>query len=162
MIKRPGQPTSWKGFEQWSREQILFVWRLHSNVTVRSRRSGGNGRAARPTSLLHFPSKTVKHFHLHHHITVTANSMDPNPCWKANSRSATQEIPHLLRNPTVHYRAHKSQSLISIVSQMNPLHAHPISLRSILICSFYSRLSVSSGLFHSDFPTKIPGYTSIR
>jgi hypothetical protein len=31
------------------------------------------------------------------------NSMEQSPSWEANNNSATQEIPHLLWNPKVHY-----------------------------------------------------------
>jgi hypothetical protein len=34
--------------------------------------------------------------------------MAQNSSWEANSSSANQEIPHILRNPKVHYHIHIS------------------------------------------------------
>jgi hypothetical protein len=48
--------------------------------------------------------------------------MQHSPSWQANQFSASQEIPRVLRNPTVHYRIHKCQSPFSILSQPNPVH----------------------------------------
>jgi hypothetical protein len=56
----------------------------------------------------------------------------------------------------VHYRAYKSPSLVPILSQINPILSHPISLRSILVLSTHLRLSLPSGLFPSRFHANIP------
>jgi hypothetical protein len=45
--------------------------------------------------------------------------------------------------------SYKSTTVL-VLSQMNPVHPHPISLRSILISSYHLHL----GLFSSGFPTK--------
>jgi len=42
--------------------------------------------------------------------------------WEANSRSANQEIPHLLWNPKVHYHVHNNLPLVSILSQLHLVH----------------------------------------
>jgi hypothetical protein len=70
-------------------------------------------------------------------------------------RSARQEIPRLLQNPTVYYCVHNSPPLVLIPNQINPIHTpNPISLISILIFSHLS-IRILSGLFPSDIPTKI-------
>jgi len=92
-------------------------------------------------------------------VTVLNNvftySMEQSPSWKANRFSASQQIPPILWNPKVHYRVYKYPPLVSIVSQLNPVHAPlPTSWKSILILTSHLRLGHSSGLFPSGFPTK--------
>jgi hypothetical protein len=50
--------------------------------------------------------------------------------WEANSRSASQETPRRLWSPKVHYRIHKSTTMIPILSQMNPVHGETIACRT--------------------------------
>jgi hypothetical protein len=78
-----------------------------------------------------------------------------SPSWEAANCATTQELPSILRNPKVHYRFHKSPPLVSILSQIEPVHIIPSYLRSILILSTHLRLDLPSGLFHSVFPTNI-------
>jgi hypothetical protein len=51
--------------------------------------------------------------------------MEQSPTSEANSLLASQEIPRLLCNSKVHYRVHKSQSLVPNLSQMNPVQTFP-------------------------------------
>jgi hypothetical protein len=48
--------------------------------------------------------------------------MKQSPSLEADSRSASQEIPHLFCNLQAHYRIHNSPPLVRIPSQMTPVH----------------------------------------
>ena len=53
---------------------------------------------------------------------LLTHSMVQSPSWAANWFAACQEIPHISRNPKVHYRTHKSTPPVSILGQPNPVH----------------------------------------
>ena len=40
-------------------------------------------------------------------VYLLTHSIQQSPSWEANRFSVSQEIPHILRNPKVHYRIHK-------------------------------------------------------
>ena len=48
--------------------------------------------------------------------------MVQSPSWEANWFAASQQIPHISRNPKVHYRTHKYPPPVSILGQPNPVH----------------------------------------
>ena len=53
---------------------------------------------------------------------VLTYSMVQSPSWQANWFAANQDIPHISRNPKVHYRTHKRPPSVSILGQPNPVH----------------------------------------
>jgi hypothetical protein len=75
--------------------------------------------------------------------TLLTYSMQQSPSREANRFSASQQIPHILWNPKVHYRSNKCLSL----SQLDPVHT-PTSKRSILIFIFPSMFGSSKWSVH--------------
>ena len=62
--------------------------------------------------------------------------MVQSPSWEANWFAASQEIPHISRNPKVHYRTHKRPPLVPILGQPNPAHipaSHLLGIRPNII-----------------------------
>ena len=57
--------------------------------------------------------------------------MVQSPSWEANWFAASQEIPHISRNPKVHYRTHKRPPPVSILGQPNPVHINTSHLLKI-------------------------------
>jgi len=55
-------------------------------------------------------------------IYLLTYSMVQSPSWEAYWFVASQEIPHISRNPKVHYRNHKRPPPVSILGQPNPVH----------------------------------------
>jgi len=91
-------------------------------------------RLGLPSGLLPsgFPSKTLYTPLLTHtrHMPSPSHSsgylltycMVQSPTWEANWFAPSQEIPHISRNPNVHYRTHKRPPLVFILGQPNPVH----------------------------------------
>jgi hypothetical protein len=80
-------------------------------------------------------------------------SMEQSPSWEANRFSGSQEIPHFLWNPKVHYHIHKCSPPVVVVNHLNPVH-NPTSWGSILILSSHLCLDFPSGLYPQVSPPK--------
>jgi len=85
---------------------------------------------------------------------LLTHSMQHSPSSEANRFWGSQEIPHILWNPKVHYRIHKCPPPVPIDRSIQPITVHSASWRPILILSSHLRLGLPNDLFPSDFPTK--------
>jgi len=83
------------------------------------------------------------------------NSMGQSPSWKANRFSASQVNLHILYNPKVYYRIHKSPPPVPIMSHINQVHVtHSHFLKNHFNIILSSKLGFSKLLFPSGFPTR--------
>ena len=94
-------------------------------------------------------------FVLHYLLTY---SMVQSPSWEANWFAASQEIPHISRNPKVHYRTHKRPPPVSILGQPNPVHiptSHLLEIHSNIIHPYTPRFPHWSLSFSSPHQTPV-------
>jgi hypothetical protein len=83
--------------------------------------------------------------------------MEWSPSWEADSHSDSQEMPHLLLNPKVHYRVNSSQLLVPTLSQMHPVHIFSPNIPKIHSNIIIPSTPMSSEwFFPSGFPAKTP------
>ena len=55
--------------------------------------------------------------------SLITNSMEQTPYRKADRSPASQEIPHILSNPKVHYHIQKRPPSVPILNHIDPVHA---------------------------------------
>ena len=55
-------------------------------------------------------------------LLLLTHSIQHSPSWEANRFSASQETPHILWNPKVHYCSHKCTPSSHILCQLDPAH----------------------------------------
>jgi hypothetical protein len=72
------------------------------------------------------------------------NLMELSFFWEAASHAATQELPHILWNPKVHYRIHKTSPLDPNLNQIDAVHTIPSYLTKIYFNIFHPPTSWSS------------------
>jgi len=73
---------------------------------------------------------------------------------ETDSRSASQEIPYPLWNPTVQYRVQKIPPLVPNLNQMNSVHKSPLYFSKSHFNIIRPSVALPTGSFLSGFPTK--------
>jgi hypothetical protein len=90
-------------------------------------------------------------------------SMITSPSWKAERRSAAQEIPRLLWNPKFYYREHNSLLFVPISFQTNSVHTRissffKIYFNFILISFSHLHPTLPNCFFPSTFRNNTPAF----
>ena len=58
-------------------------------------------------------------------LLKSTNYIVQSPSWAANRSSGSPEIPRILWNQKIHYRFHNRPPSVSVLSQIDPVHASP-------------------------------------
>ena len=130
----------------WPCSIITLCWMLCRTDTVNSPNDQTHSEAAERNCGRYFPE--IVHTQLYPILTY---SMVQSPSWETNWFEASQEIPHISRNPKVHYRTYKRPPHISILGQSNPVH--------ILTCHL---LEIHPNIIHPSTPRSPLWSTSRR
>jgi hypothetical protein len=77
--------------------------------------------------------------------------MELSPSWEAANCAATQEIPSILWDTKVHYRVHKSPTLVPFLNQTNPIYMIPYYLSRIHFNIVHPSTSSSSQWMHGGY-----------
>ena len=85
---------------------------------------------------------------------LLTHSTQHSPSSEANRFSASQEIPHILWNPKIHYRIHKCPQPVPILRQTNPVCPPLSQFLKIFILYSHLCLDLPSCLFPSSIPPK--------
>jgi len=142
--------------EQVRRAAVQGVILVHENVGPYSAADTVEVIRLLKFELLPHPSINLLNLLTYLLTSLLTNSKEHSPSRKANYFSASQETPHILWNPKVHYHTHTSarQLFLSWASSIQSILPYPTSWRFILILSSHFRLGLPSGLFPSGFSTK--------
>jgi hypothetical protein len=100
-------------------------------------------------------TRSIQDWHIFLSYLLTY-SMQHSPSWEANRFAASQEIPRILWNPKVLYCIHKCRPLVSILSQLNPVHIPTSHFLKIRLNIFFPstpgspQWSLSLRVFHQN------------
>jgi hypothetical protein len=105
--------------------------------------------------------RSFKQFNAHFLLRASRFCSKKSNNWKADSRSVFK-VPHLLWNPTVHYRVHKGPIPGPTLSQLNPVHTlTPTSFRIQFIIIYLVSTPASFKWPLSGLPTNILHYSLV-
>ena len=134
-------PPCWRNSQCDMPYQMPLRWRFDWNVDVLMNTCHHKNWGHVVKCMVCWQWTLLGNMDLGNHNVIFTYSMEQSPSSEANWFSASQEIPHILWNPKVHYRitsaCHLSLSWDSSIQSISP---HTTSCRSILILSSHLRL----------------------